>query len=100
MLELRDTEHGKLISSRELHNKISVSHNSLKYMRWTRLHIHGIALKGKDYFEGHYIKTRAGLVPDILISVELARSLCLMTKTKPSLRIREWLFEYELTCIS
>lgn len=99
MVELRDTAYGKKISSRDLYNKIIASQKrNIQYLRWVRLNIETYGIFNVDYFEGPKIITRRGPVSDVLLSVEMARSLCFINRTKRALEIREWLFENELTC--
>lgn len=95
MLELKDTPHGRLISSRELYRKIVFDPN--KYTRWVRSNILETGLLNLDYFPGYKVKIGYMERSDILITTEFAKSLCHISKTRAALKIREWLFECELT---
>lgn len=94
MLNLKNTPNGKLVSSRELHIEIAFMHTH--YLRWARMNIKEFGLNNRDYFENTIVKNGRTL-PDTLISIEFAKSICYMNRTKRALKIREWLFEYELT---
>ena len=95
MLDLKDTPNGKLISSRQLYKELSTSTNH--YSEWVGINITTIGVEGLDYFPGYKIVLQHMERPDILLSLEFARSLCYINRTKKALKIRKWLFECELT---
>jgi phage anti-repressor protein len=98
MVTINDIDSRKLISARELYKEISNTRQH--YYRWIKTNVKGAGIKDNDYFDGFTKKIGYRMCSDIFLSIEFAKSLCHVHRTKKALNIRKWLFEQELTLVN
>lgn len=95
LIKINKTEDGKqAVSARELYQKLG--YDKSQYSRWSKKHIleNSFAVEGQDY-EGFDVNVGGNISRDFALSLDFAKKLCMISKTKIGEVFRDYFIECE-----
>lgn len=94
LIKIKEHKGQQAVSARELYYKLG--YEKSQYSRWYKRHIleNTFAIEGEDY-EGFVIDVEGNQVRDFALSLDFAKKLCMLSKTKAGERIRDYFIQCE-----